>query len=92
MPSNKLSTAYPTGGHVTRLEHHRRGRPVLQGAVFHQQVGLQTLLEVLSTVPLLLRMHVASTKPRGAGGRMSSEEAQIVQQISDKIVHLMIQA
>ena len=34
---NKLSTAYPTGGHVTRLEHHRRGRPVLLGAVVHQQ-------------------------------------------------------
>ena len=31
---NKLSTAYPTGGHVT----HRRGRPVLLGAVVHQQV------------------------------------------------------
>ena len=28
---NKLSTAYPTGGHVTQLEHHRRGRPVLLG-------------------------------------------------------------
>ena len=35
---NKLSTAYPTGGHVTRFEHHRRGRPVLLGAVVHQQV------------------------------------------------------
>ena len=35
---DKLSTAYPTGGHVTRLEHHRRGRPVLLGAVVHQQV------------------------------------------------------
>ena len=28
---------------------------------------LTKLLEVLSTVPLLLRMHVASTKPRGSG-------------------------
>ena len=35
---NKLSTAHPTGGHVTQLEHQRRGRPVLLGAVVHQQV------------------------------------------------------
>ena len=35
MPS-KLSTAYPTGGHVTQLEHHRRRQPVLSGAVVHR--------------------------------------------------------
>ena len=35
---NKLSTAYPTGGYATQLEHHRRGRPVLPDAVVHQQV------------------------------------------------------
>ena len=77
---HKVSTAYPTGGHVTQLEHHRRGRPVLLGAVVHQQVQnvgpiLTKLLEVLSTVPLFWRMHVASRKPREAGRWMNSEEA-----------------
>ena len=41
MPSKQAEHcigAYPTGGHATQLEHHRRGRPVLLGAVVHQQV------------------------------------------------------
>ena len=33
-----LAAAGPTGGHVTQLEHHRRGRPVLLGTVVDQQV------------------------------------------------------
>ena len=62
-----VSSAHPTGGHVTRLEHHRRGRHVLLGADVDQQVqtNLTKLLGVLSTVPLLWRLHVASRKPRG---------------------------
>ena len=35
---NKMSIAHPTGGHVTQLEHQRRGRSVLLGAFVHQQV------------------------------------------------------
>ena len=52
-------------GHVTRLEHYRRGRHVLLGAVVDQQVQtrLTTLLGVLSTVPLFWRLHVTSRKP-----------------------------
>ena len=34
MPSKQyLAAAHSTGGHVTRLEHHRRGRHVILGAV-----------------------------------------------------------
>ncbi len=33
-----VAAAHPTGGHVTRLEHRRRGRHVLPGVVVHQQV------------------------------------------------------
>ena len=52
--------------HYFRLEHHRRGRHALLGAVVDQQV--QTYLTcvgvyVLSTVTLLWRLHVASGKP-----------------------------
>ena len=68
MPSKQyLAAARRTGGHATRLEHHRRGRHVLIGAVVDQQVQtyLTKLLGVLSTVPLLWRLHVASRKPRG---------------------------
>ena len=70
MPSiskQHLGAAHPTGGHVTQSEHHRRGRHVLLGAVVDQQVQtyLTKLLGVLSTVPLLWRLHVASRKPRG---------------------------
>ena len=78
MPSKHyLAAAHPTDGHATSLEHHRRGRHVLLGAVVDQQVQtyLTKLLEVLSTVPLLWRLHVASRKPRGGGGSyMSSED------------------
>ena len=63
----------PDWWHVTRLEHHRRGRPVLLGAVVDQQV--QTYLTKLLEVPFLWRLRVASRKPRGAGSCMSSEEA-----------------
>ena len=65
-----LTAAHPTDGHVTRLEHHRRGRHVILGAVVDQQVQmyLTKLLGVLSTVPLLWRLHLASRKPRGGGG------------------------
>ena len=39
MPSKQyLAASHPTGGHVIRLEHHRRGRHVLLGAVVDQQV------------------------------------------------------
>ena len=31
-----LAAAHPTGGHVTQVEHHRRGRHVLLGAVVWQ--------------------------------------------------------
>ena len=68
MPSKQyLAAAHPTGGHVTRLEHHRRGRHVLLGAVVDQQVQTYStkLLGVLSTVSLLWRLHVASRKSRG---------------------------
>ena len=68
MPSKHyLTAAHPTDGHVTRLGHHRRGRHVLLGAVVDQQVQtyLTKLLGVLSTVPLLWRLHVASRKPGG---------------------------
>ena len=70
MPSKHyLTAAHPTDGHATRLEHHRRGRHVTLGAVVDQQVQtyLTKLLGVLSTVPLLWRLHVASRKPRGDG-------------------------
>ena len=46
MPSKQyLAAAHRTGGHSTRLEHHRRGRHVLLGAVVDQQV--QTYLTKL---------------------------------------------
>ena len=32
-----VAAAHPTGGHVTRLEHHHRGRHVLLGVVVDQQ-------------------------------------------------------
>ena len=69
MPSKQyLAAAHPAGGHVTRLEHHRRGRPVLLGAVVDQeaQTYLSKLLGVLSTVSLLWRLHVASRQQRAA--------------------------
>ncbi len=71
-----VSSAHPTGGHVTRLEHHRRGRHVLLGADVDQQVqtNLTKLLGVLSTVPLLWRLHVCIQKNTEVG-YMSSKEA-----------------
>ena len=46
MPSKHyLAAAHPTGGHVTRLEHHHLGRHVILGAVVDQQV--QTYLTKL---------------------------------------------
>ena len=45
---NKLSTAYPTGGHVTLLEHHR------VDDMFYKRRGLfDKVAEVLSTASLL---------------------------------------
>ena len=37
MPSKQyLAAAHPTGGHISRLEHHRRGRHALLGEVVDQ--------------------------------------------------------
>ena len=71
MPSKQyLAAAHPTGGHVTRLEHHRRPPHVLLGAVVHQHVHtyLTKLLVVLSTVSLLWwrTLHPESHGERGA--------------------------
>ena len=67
MHSNKLITAYPTGGHVTRAVDDLFSKARLFISRCKRRAYLTKLLDVLSTVPLLLRMHVASTKPRGAG-------------------------
>ena len=78
MPSKQyLSSAHPTGGHVTRLEHHRRGRHVLLGADVDQQV--QTYWDkvaggvVNSTIALAAAR--AIQKAKGAGSHMSLEKS-----------------
>ena len=72
MPSKQyLAAAHPTGGHVTRFEHHRRGRHTLLGAVVDQQVQtyLTKLLGVLSTC------NCSGGCTWHPGSNMSSEEA-----------------
>ena len=66
MPSKQyLSSAHPTVGHVTRLEHHRRGRHVL---LFDKVDGGV----VNSTIALAAARGIQ--KAKGAGSYLSLEE------------------
>ena len=71
MPSKQyLAAAHPTGGHVTRLEHHRRGRHVILGAVVFDKVAGGVVNSVIA-----LAAARGIQKATGAGSYMSSEEA-----------------